>query len=85
VAHAPRAALVPTQALALLWQRRAQCPGAVPVLVVHDEIVVECDHAQAEEVRQWLETAMRDAMTPLMEPVPVVVETKVAATWGGEH
>src|SRR5262249_30784195 len=35
-------------ALALLWERRHQCPGAFPVLVVHDEIVVECDAGQAE-------------------------------------
>jgi DNA polymerase-1 len=30
-------------ALALLWQTREQASGAVPVLCVHDEIVVECD------------------------------------------
>jgi DNA polymerase I len=34
-------------ALALLWERRSECPGAVPVLVCHDEIVVECDAEQA--------------------------------------
>src|SRR5262249_46923260 len=26
------------QAMSLLWQRRAECPGAVPVLFVHDEL-----------------------------------------------
>jgi DNA polymerase-1 len=30
-------------ALALLWERRAECPGAVPVLAVHDELVLEAD------------------------------------------
>jgi len=30
-------------ALALLWERRHECLGAVPVLVCHDEVVVECD------------------------------------------
>lgn len=29
-------------ALGLLWERRAECPGAAPVLVVHDEIVFQC-------------------------------------------
>jgi DNA polymerase-1 len=29
------------QALGLLWQRRAECPGAFPILVIHDEIVIE--------------------------------------------
>jgi DNA polymerase-1 len=35
-------------ALALLWERRAECPGAVPVLVCHDEVVVECGAEQAD-------------------------------------
>jgi DNA polymerase I-like protein with 3'-5' exonuclease and polymerase domains len=30
-------------ALALLWERNSESHGAVPVLVCHDEIVVECD------------------------------------------
>jgi DNA polymerase-1 len=71
-------------ALALLWERRDQCPGAVPVLVVHDEIVVECDAAQADAVSGWLRAAMVDAMTPLIEPVPVEVEVRIARTWGGD-
>jgi DNA polymerase I-like protein with 3'-5' exonuclease and polymerase domains len=35
-------------ALALLWERRGECPGAVPVLVCHDEVIVECDVEQAD-------------------------------------
>jgi hypothetical protein len=35
-------------ALALLWERREEAPGAFPVLAVHDEIVIECDEAKAE-------------------------------------
>jgi DNA polymerase I len=34
-------------ALALLWERRNQCPGAVPILVCHDEVVVECAAGRA--------------------------------------
>ncbi len=37
-------------ALALLWERRDECRGAVPILAVHDEIVVECDEGEAEKV-----------------------------------
>jgi DNA polymerase-1 len=70
-------------ALALLWERRAECPGAVPVLVVHDEIVVECDVDQADTVSAWLKQAMLDGMAPLVAPVPVEVEVSVAPTWGG--
>jgi DNA polymerase-1 len=71
-------------ALALLWERRAECPGAFPVLAVHDELVVECDAAQAPAVAEWLRRAMLDGMAPLIDPVPVEVELKIGATWGGE-
>src|SRR5262249_3836094 len=49
-------------ALSLLWERRGQCPGAFPVLVVHDEIVIEADAEQAEAATSWLRAAMLDAM-----------------------
>jgi DNA polymerase-1 len=71
-------------ALALLWERRDQCPGALPVLAVHDEVVVECDAAQAGPVTDWLKTAMVDAMAPLIDPVPVEVDVKVGRSWGGD-
>jgi DNA polymerase-1 len=70
-------------ALALLWERRADCPGAFPVLAVHDEIVVEADAGQADAAAAWLKAAMADAMAPLIDPVPVEVEVKVGTTWGG--
>jgi DNA polymerase-1 len=71
-------------ALALLWERRAQCPGAFPVLAVHDELVVECDEVQAEAVADWLKGAMVDALAPLITPVPVEVEVKTGRTWAGD-
>jgi DNA polymerase I-like protein with 3'-5' exonuclease and polymerase domains len=71
-------------ALALLWERRRECPGAVPVLAVHDEIVVECDAGQAEAAGAWVSRAMRDAMAPLIAPVPVGVEVKAGRTWAGD-
>jgi DNA polymerase-1 len=71
-------------ALALLWERRAECPGAFPVLAVHDEIVVECDAGQAEAVKVWLRQAMLDGMTPLIDPVPVEVDVEAGRTWAGD-
>ncbi len=71
------------RALALLWERRASCPGAFPVLLVHDEIVVECGEAQQNEVAAWVRSAMVGGMAPLIDPVPVEVEVKVGATWAG--
>jgi DNA polymerase-1 len=70
-------------ALALLWERRGDCPGAVPVLAVHDEIVVECEQGRAAAAGAWLKQTMLDAMAPLIDPVPVEVEVKAAPTWGG--
>src|SRR5262249_18450575 len=58
-------------ALALLWERRDRCPGAFPVLAVHDEIVIEADIDQADAAAAWLKQAMLDAMAPLVAPIPV--------------
>jgi DNA polymerase-1 len=70
-------------ALALLWERREQVLSARPVLVAHDEIVVECPIEQSESVAAWLKQAMIDAMASWLEPVPVEVEVRTAPTWGG--
>jgi DNA polymerase-1 len=71
-------------ALALMWERRAEVPGAFPVLAVHDEVVVECDEHQADAVSAWLKRAMQDGMQPLIDPVPVEVEVTVGRTWAGD-
>jgi DNA polymerase-1 len=76
-------------ALALLYERRHECPGAVPVLAVHDEIVVECHWDQVAEVEAWLKKAMVDGMDEVLNAseldgprVPVEVEVKTGRTWG---
>jgi DNA polymerase-1 len=70
-------------ALGLLWERRGECPGAFPVLAVHDEIVVECDEGQADAAAAWLKRAMIDGMALLIAPVPVEVEATVGKSWAG--
>src|SRR5262249_45308560 len=70
-------------ALALLWERRDEVPGAFPGLAVHDEIVVKCDAGQAQAVAAWLEQAMVDALAPLLDPVPVEVGGGPRQTLGG--
>ncbi|MDP9481357.1 MAG: DNA polymerase [Actinomycetota bacterium] len=77
-------------ALALLYERRDECPGATPVLAVHDEIVVECAEEEAERVEAWLKKAMVDGMEAALKGaetegprVPVEVETKVGEAWAG--
>jgi DNA polymerase-1 len=76
-------------ALALLWERRGECPGAVPILVCHDEIIVECDAEQAADAKAWLEKAMIEAMEAVLNGtdevcVPVEVEVRIARSWGVE-
>ena len=65
-------------------------PTAVPILAVHDEIVVECDERDAEEVEVWLKEAMVDGMEEVLNGqgakrlrVPVEVEAEIAKTWAG--
>ncbi len=76
-------------ALALLWEQRDGYPGALPILVVHDEIVVECGEDQADEVQLWLQESMRDGMDEVLNSpesegpsVPVEVEIESSRSWG---
>ena len=70
-------------ALALLWETRERCPSAAPVLFVHDEIVVECEAADAEQTEAWLVECMERGMSEILTKVPVVVDSKVVADWSG--
>jgi DNA polymerase I len=73
-------------ALALLWERRAECPGTMLVLVCHDEIVVECEAERAADAKAWLEGAMIEGMDTVLNGadeihVPVEVEGRIASSW----
>jgi DNA polymerase I len=75
-------------ALALLYERRHECPNAVPILAVHDEIVVECNEDDAEKVEVWLKEVMVEGMNQVLNgpgiegiQVPVEVESKISKTW----
>ncbi|MBA2449938.1 MAG: bifunctional 3'-5' exonuclease/DNA polymerase [Chloroflexi bacterium] len=70
-------------ALALLWETRDRCESAAPVLCVHDEIVVECDAAEADRARTWLADCMMAGMGELLTKVPVVVEATIEGDWSG--
>src|SRR5215203_1602283 len=71
-------------ALALLYERRDECPRAVPILAVHDEIVVECNEKDVEKAEAWLKKAMIDGMDEVVNIlkvdgtlVPIEVEARV--------
>lgn len=70
-------------ALGLLWETRHQAPSAAPVLVVHDEIVVECDQGEVEQTREWVRSAMRAGMETVLHRVPAEVEAIVCSDWSG--
>jgi DNA polymerase I-like protein with 3'-5' exonuclease and polymerase domains len=59
----------------------------VPVLVCHDEVVIECHAERAPVVRPWLGSAMIEGMDAVINgtgraSVPVEVEAPIAMRWG---
>lgn len=70
--------------LARLLETRGRYPTALPVLAVHDELVVECDEADAEGVALWVEECLRLGMGRFLQSVDVHVEKIVSKSWGGD-
>jgi DNA polymerase I-like protein with 3'-5' exonuclease and polymerase domains len=62
-------------------------PRGRPVLVCHDEVVIECDVERAADAKSWLVKAMIEGMDSVMNntdevQVPVEVEARIARGWG---
>ena len=62
----------------------------MPILVVHDEIVVECDEKDVEKAEARLKKAMIDGMDEVVNGrkadgrlVPIEVEVESGRTWTG--
>ena len=68
------------RALRLLHDRLRGTSGEI-VNIVHDEIVVECDAAEAGAVAQTVEESMCAAGQEFVTRVPIKVETEVADEW----
>lgn len=51
------------------------------VNIVHDEIILECDAADAENVRDLLIGAMTDAAREYLKTVPIKVDAKIGDDW----
>ena len=51
------------------------------VNIVHDEIIVECDTADAEAAAETLRKAMCDAGEEFIRKVPVNVDVHIAEEW----
>ncbi len=73
-------------AMARLWEGREGYPGALPILTVHDEVVVECDAEAAPGVAEWLSTTLRGAVADVLGYEELAgedaVETAVIGAWG---
>ncbi len=74
-------------AMARLWESRASYPGALPILSVHDEVVIECDAGMSPEVAQWLGDTLRSAVADVLGYEELAgedaVEVSVMEAWGG--
>jgi DNA polymerase-1 len=68
------------RALRLLHDRLARTSGKL-VNIVHDEVIVECDAAEAESAAETLRKAMCDAGEEYVKKVPVNVDVHVADEW----
>jgi DNA polymerase I-like protein with 3'-5' exonuclease and polymerase domains len=68
------------RALRLLHDQLRDTTACI-VNIVHDEIVVEADAAQASEIAKKVEDAMCAAGEEYVKKVPVKVETEVADEW----
>ena len=58
----------------------------MPILMCHDEVVVECDAEQEADAKAWLERAMVEGMDTVLNGmdegrVPVEVEARIARSW----
>ena len=51
------------------------------VNIVHDEVIVEADTAEAEDVALRLETAMVNAAREYLKEVPVTVDVSIGKAW----
>ena len=51
------------------------------VNIVHDEIILECDAAEAEQISEILRKSMCDAGEEYVKKVPVKVDVKIADEW----
>jgi DNA polymerase I-like protein with 3'-5' exonuclease and polymerase domains len=72
-------------AVGYVYHDMAKFPGLKLVNIVHDEIMVECDIAQAEAVGRWLQGAMEAAMDEITNKgVVAAADVLICQTWGDD-
>lgn len=75
-------------ALARLGEGREEHPNALPIITVHDEVVVECNAEEAPAVVEWLDSTLRGALADVLGYEELAgedaVKTTVIRAWGDE-
>lgn len=70
--------------LALLVPRLQKFHDARPVMMIHDEVIVECDIAEAEAVRETIEQALEEGMNRWLEHTTATVEAEIVRNYAGD-
>jgi len=69
------------RALQVLYNTRHEAPSARLVMMVHDELIAECDADDVERTQQWLCKGMLEPMQALLPGVTVRVDVKVTRSY----
>jgi DNA polymerase-1 len=72
------------RALKALYDDREAVPSARLVMMVHDELIAECDEQDGPAVGAWLKHHMTTAMQPLVDGVHVDVEARIVVSYSDE-
>jgi DNA polymerase-1 len=72
-------------AIAELWQTwTPELEGCYPVMVIHDELIVEAPEDKASIASEWVLNAMISGMGQLLKNAPVEVELVVCRSYAGD-
>ena len=66
-------------------EKRKQKAQVYPLLVVHDEIVLEAKDSVADDLTGEFTEVMQNVIDPDTFAVPLVASGKAAGSWGGAH
>jgi DNA polymerase I-like protein with 3'-5' exonuclease and polymerase domains len=58
--------------------------GCYPVMVIHDELIIEAPEDKADQAADWVKKAMISGMSGLLNHVPVEVEVAVCRSYAGQ-
>ena len=65
-------------------QRRLAGQRATIICMVHDEIIIEVVESQVDEVKDLLETTMREAGEEFLPSVPIRIDTNIGTSWSSK-